>query len=102
MTPELIIDFELSALIPPLHPKEFEQLRENILRDGCREPLSVWKNNGKLILLDGHNRLRICAGGPPRLTARRGWSEGSTRLVDHRHVPSGEWEEPAGMSSICP
>jgi N6-adenosine-specific RNA methylase IME4 len=60
MPPELTIDPELSSLIPPLHPKEFEQLKENIIRDGCREPLSVWRSNGKLILLDGHNRLRIC------------------------------------------
>jgi hypothetical protein len=60
MPPELTIDPELSSLIPPLHPKEFEQLKENIIRDGCREPLSVWRRDGKLILLDGHNRLRIC------------------------------------------
>ena len=60
MPPKLTIDPELSALIPPLHPKEFEQLKENILQDGCREPLAVWRSDGKLILLDGHNRLRIC------------------------------------------
>lgn len=60
MPPELTIDPELRSLIPPLHPKEFEQLKENIIRDGCREPLSVWRTDGKLILLDGHNRLRIC------------------------------------------
>lgn len=30
-----------------------------MVRDSCREPLSVWRN-GRAILLDGHNRLKIC------------------------------------------
>lgn len=58
--PDITIDPELSSFIPPLHPREFEQLKENIIRDGCREPLSVWRTSGKYVLLDGHNRLRIC------------------------------------------
>ncbi|MDP6704054.1 MAG: hypothetical protein QF775_01045, partial [archaeon] len=47
---------EFKKLIPPLEDSEFELLEENILADGCREPLVVW--NG--ILLDGHHRLSIC------------------------------------------
>ena len=35
-------------------------LEAAILRDGIREPLSVWDNDGKFILLDGHNRKKIC------------------------------------------
>lgn len=54
MTPT--IDPEFSALIPPLTPDELEQLEENILRDGVREPLVVWDG----LLIDGHNRLAIC------------------------------------------
>jgi hypothetical protein len=60
--PELTIHPELSALIPPLHPKEFEQLKENVILDGCREPLAVWRSDGKLILLDGHNQVVQVAG----------------------------------------
>ena len=52
------IDPEFSSLIPPLSPDELAQLEANILRDGCREPLTVWAGHG--VLLDGHNRLRIC------------------------------------------
>lgn len=52
---ELIIDEELKNLIPPLGNEEFNQLRENILRDGIQDPLKVW--NGTLI--DGHNRYTI-------------------------------------------
>lgn len=52
---------QLEDLIPPLKKEEFEQLEMNILKHGCREELLVWpKENGELILVDGHNRLRIC------------------------------------------
>lgn len=45
-------------LIPPLLPEELGQLTENVRRDGCREPLVVWKQ--RRFLLDGHNRYAIC------------------------------------------
>ena len=50
------IDPEFKALIPPLAPDELRQLEENILRDGCRDPLVVWQGT----LIDGHNRHEIC------------------------------------------
>lgn len=53
---DLIIDEEFQALIRPLTSEEYRLLEENILRDGCREPLIVWKN----IILDGRNRYKIC------------------------------------------
>ena len=46
---------EFETLIPPLSPDEFQQLEENVLSEGIREPLIVW--NG--VLIDGHNRYRI-------------------------------------------
>ena len=36
------IDKEFQKLIPPLAPEELKQLEENILQDGCRDPLVVW------------------------------------------------------------
>lgn len=56
MNMEITIDPEFKALIPPLAADELRQLEENILRDGCRDPLVVW--NG--VLIDGHNRHEIC------------------------------------------
>ena len=56
--PVVIIDPEFKKLIPPLSPQERSQLEENILAEGCRDPLTVWK--GQNILLDGHNRYEIC------------------------------------------
>ena len=44
------------AFIPPLAPEELAQLEQNILADGCRDPLVVWGD----ILVDGHNRYDIC------------------------------------------
>jgi hypothetical protein len=52
----LRIDPEFQRLIPPLTSYEYKQLENNLLRDGCREPISVWNN----IILDGHNRYAIC------------------------------------------
>ena len=49
-------DKEFKAIIRPLFKSEFLQLEENILTDGCRDPLVVW--NG--IIIDGHNRYEIC------------------------------------------
>jgi hypothetical protein len=53
---QIQIDPELKALIPPLAPEELAQLEANIIKDGCRDPLVVWKG----ILIDGHNRHAIC------------------------------------------
>ena len=53
---DLIIDDEFTTLIRPLTNEEYHQLEENILREGCRESLVIWKN----IILDGHNRYKIC------------------------------------------
>ncbi len=43
-------------LIRPLTKDEYEVLEENLLRDGCLDPLVVW--NG--FIIDGHNRFEIC------------------------------------------
>jgi phage N-6-adenine-methyltransferase len=53
---DIQIDPEFRALIPPLSDDERMLLEENLLRDGCRDPLVLW--NGTL--LDGHNRYDIC------------------------------------------
>jgi N6-adenosine-specific RNA methylase IME4 len=57
---DITINQELKSLIRPLTEAEYAGLEAAILRDGIREPLSVWDNNGKFILLDGHNRKKIC------------------------------------------
>ena len=49
-------DQEFKKLIPPLSRKEYQQLEENLLDDGCRDPIIIW--NG--VIVDGHNRYEIC------------------------------------------
>lgn len=54
--PKLKIDKEFQTLLYPLSEKEYKQLEENILADGCRDPITVWRNT----IIDGHNRYEIC------------------------------------------
>jgi hypothetical protein len=57
---QLVIDLELRDLLPPLSAAEFEGLERKLLREGCTVPLVVWRHQGQLTLVDGHNRYRIC------------------------------------------
>ena len=54
----IIVDKEFRKLIPPLTDEERLGLEENLLRDGCLDPVIVWSE--RRILLDGHNRKEIC------------------------------------------
>ena len=57
---EIVISNYLRDLIIPLSTEEFAQLESNILAEGCREALILWDNGNELILVDGHNRHKIC------------------------------------------
>jgi ParB-like chromosome segregation protein Spo0J len=59
---ELFIDREFADLIPAPSAEEYQQLEQNLIADGCRDPLVVWDEgkNGNLVLLDGHTRYKIC------------------------------------------
>ncbi|MBD2703359.1 hypothetical protein IC229_22135 [Spirosoma sp. BT702] len=61
---------QLRDLIPPLLEEEYNQLQQNILKHGVKDPLTVWETSSSVlqldeenrpvyILLDGHNRYRI-------------------------------------------
>lgn len=52
----LKIDEEFRHLIRPLRNREFLQLEQNIINDGCRDPIVVWHDT----IVDGHNRYEIC------------------------------------------
>ena len=53
---KLKIDPEFQALIHPLQRHEYLQLEENLLKDGCIDPIIVWDDT----IIDGHNRYEIC------------------------------------------
>jgi hypothetical protein len=62
----------LKDLIRPLENDEIEQLRANILANGCQDSLKIWQttqktinpksttNEEQFVLIDGHNRYKIC------------------------------------------
>ena len=57
---QITIDSEFKRLIPPLSTEEFSTLEQLIVRDGCTNPLSIWRVGGENVLVDGHNRYKIC------------------------------------------
>jgi hypothetical protein len=62
-----VIDPEFKSLVRPLTGDEHAQLEENLVAEGCRDPLVIWQEEG--VLLDGHNRHVICtAHGVPYTT----------------------------------
>jgi len=58
-TMSLQINPDLQAVVAPLTPEEYQQLRDNIQRDGLLEPITIWAEQSGTIL-DGHNRYAIC------------------------------------------
>ena len=57
----IIVLDELKEFISPLSKEEFNQLKENLISEGCREPLMVWERSEQdYILVDGHNRYKVC------------------------------------------
>lgn len=53
---ELKIDPQFRDLIPPLSEEERKQLEDNLIAEGCRDPICIWHG----VILDGHNRYEIC------------------------------------------
>ena len=53
---DITVPPELQAYIDPLTPEEEEALERSLLAEGCRDALVLWGN----ILVDGHNRYRLC------------------------------------------
>lgn len=49
-------DREFNKLRIPMDDKEWEMLEDDILAEGCLNPISVWKG----IIIDGSKRYRIC------------------------------------------
>ena len=52
----IVVNEDLRAYIDPLTPEEYEALERSLLAEGCRDALVLWGE----VLVDGHNRHRIC------------------------------------------
>ncbi len=53
---QITVNEDLLAYIDPLTPDESAALERSILNEGCRDALVLWGD----VLVDGHNRYRIC------------------------------------------
>lgn len=60
MARDFRVDRELQNFINPLTKEEYKALEESILAEGCRDKLILWDNSSFPVLVDGHNRLKIC------------------------------------------
>ena len=57
----ITIDREFKSIIPAMGDDERKQLEANIVEfGGARDPLVVWRDGDRDILIDGHNRYEIC------------------------------------------
>ena len=57
----IVVLNELKEFVVPLGREEFEQLKQNLISEGCRDPLITWeRTDGDFALIDGHNRYKIC------------------------------------------
>jgi hypothetical protein len=54
----LKVDEVFRDMMPPLSQEEYAQLELDIVEHGCTDPIIIW--DGYNIILDGHNRFRIC------------------------------------------
>ena len=53
------ISEELKEFIAPLSEEEKQRLESNILEEGIRDPLILWRQQDYYVLIDGHNRYAI-------------------------------------------
>lgn len=55
------VDKEFQSIIPAMTTEEYQGLEAMIIKEGCRDPLVLWKTgDGRNILIGGHNRYKIC------------------------------------------
>lgn len=54
------IDTELKNYITPLSSEEYRALELSLISEGCRDKLILWGNTNFPVLVDGHNRFKIC------------------------------------------
>lgn len=68
---KITVSKEFSDFISPLSEEEFQLLEASILSEGCRDPLTVWQKNDSLVLIDGHNRYKICSKNQIQFKVRK-------------------------------
>jgi hypothetical protein len=89
---DLIIDKEFHALLPALTPDEYNGLQEQILADGCTDPIIVWGN----IVIDGMNRYEICR------EHKKGFRVVNIQMADREAVKAWIIKHQLGRRNLTP
>jgi hypothetical protein len=57
---DVVEDREFKTLLPERNLPELNELERSILANGVEEPIDIWSQDGKRIVVDGYTRLKIC------------------------------------------
>ena len=94
VNPEINEDREFRTLLPPL-PKDVSQaLEDSIKKEGLRDPLVVWKEEGCLI--DGYNRHKFCK------KHGKDWRTVEKSFKDREEVKLWMWENQESRRNMTP
>lgn len=53
---KIIIDEQFKSVLPELDKEAYKKLEDELLENGCREPLVLWED----MLVDGFERYTVC------------------------------------------
>lgn len=57
----IVVSDEICGYITPLTQEQRFLLEKNLIEEGCRDPIIVWRRSEmELVIVDGHNRYQIC------------------------------------------
>lgn len=51
---------ELEYFIRKLNSSEYHLLSNDIQKNGCKEPIKLWRRENDFVIVDGHHRFQIC------------------------------------------
>jgi hypothetical protein len=58
---DIVVMEELRTFITPNSKEARQELKESLVREGCRDALIVWENSkNEQVILDGHHRYEVC------------------------------------------
>src|SRR5690606_34096742 len=86
---------DIQNFILPLTSDELSHLEHSLKLEGCRNPLVAWrKSSQELVIVDGHNRYRICQKYNIAFTIKE------LRFESVEHVKLGMIEDQIGRRNL--
>lgn len=87
----IVIDEEFSQVLPAPSEQALQGLEQSLLKEGCLDPLTVYEvpSEERFILVDGHQRYRICKKHKLKMRVRLYWFESREHIIgwiSHYHI----------------